>query len=72
MAVLKQDICDLPTPYHDTIDIDNQFGFYLGEIPGWKERIVEANAAKHKRKKRNYEGRNVSNTAFFHMSAEEE
>jgi hypothetical protein len=72
VAVLKQDICDLPTPYQDTIDMDNQFGFYLGEIPGWKERIVEANVAKHKREERNYEGRNVSKTAFFHMSEEEE
>lgn len=72
VAVLKQDISGLPTSYQDTIDMDTQFGFYLREIPGWKERMVGANATKHECEERNYKGREVSKVAYFHMSEEEE
>ena len=71
-AMLRQDISGLLQGHQETIDINNRFGFYLTEINGWKEHVAEASLIQYQCEVRNYQGREVSQVAFFHMSEEEE
>lgn len=58
-AILRQDISDLVLEHKEIDDMDSRFGYYLVEIKGWKE------CASH-------QGKEISKTAFFHMSEKEE
>ena len=48
------------------------FGYYLSEIRGWNRRVENARDSMPKPTYYVGEGKQVSKTAFFHMSEEEE
>jgi uncharacterized protein YsxB (DUF464 family) len=41
-VILKQNIEGLSNEFRDILEVDKKYGYYLSEIPSWKEKIDEA------------------------------
>lgn len=71
-AILTQNIDIVSVDEQQIIKMNELFGYYLSEIRGWNRRVENARDSMPKPTYYVGEGKQVSKTAFFHMSEEEE